>query len=294
MRLYLVDGTYELFRAYYRSRRNGYRRVDEKKNTDAVRGMVQSILSLLRKNQVDYIAIAFDHVIESFRNDLYPKYKSSDGVPEDLLCQFNLAEEAVRTLGIVTWSMIEFEADDALATAVSRWCDHPELDKIIVCSPDKDLAQVVVGTKVVTLNRRREEFLDEERVRGKYGVAPSSIPDFLALVGDTADGIPGIPHWGVKSASAVLSHYGTVDEIPRDDRCWTVAVRGKQVLSASLRDSENEIRMYRLLTTLRQDVPLVEQLSDLAWNGVHRKAFEALCSRLGKPGLSSLPHRWYA
>ena len=292
MRLYLVDGTYELFRAYYGDFRNHRNEGQPAAPTGAVRGLVQSLLALLRREQVEYIAVAFDHVIESFRNDLYSGYKSSEGVPEDLQAQFDAAEEAVRGLGIVAWPMIEFEADDALATAVARWRYHPDIEQIIICSPDKDLTQVVQGTRVVTHNRLRDQTLDEEAVMSKFGVAPASIPDYLALVGDSADGIPGVPRWGAKSAAAALSHYGTVDEIPRDAGRWAVAVRGKQALADNLRAAGEDVRLYRLLTTLRQDVPLAEELADLAWDGVPRGEFLALCSRLGFPELSTRPHRW--
>ena len=220
MRLYLVDGTFELFRAYYADRRNHGADGASASPTGAVRGLVASLLALLRREPVDLIAVAFDHVIESFRNDLFPGYKSSAGVPTDLLEQFGEAEEAVRSLGIVAWPMIEFEADDALATAAVQWRDHPDLEQIIICSPDKDLAQVVHGNRVVTRNRMRDSTLDEAGVYAKFGVPPASIPDYLALVGDSADGIPGVPSWGSKSAAAALSFYGTVDEIPRQAARW--------------------------------------------------------------------------
>jgi 5'-3' exonuclease len=294
MRLYLVDGTYELFRAYYADFRNHRGAERPAVSNGAVRGLVQSLLALLRREQVDYVAVAFDHVIESFRNDLYPGYKSGEGVPEDLLDQFDTAEEAVLGLGVVVWPMIEFEADDALATAAARWRDHPEVEQIVICSPDKDLTQLVQGTRVVTRNRLRDVNLDEAAVKEKFGVSPASIPDYLALVGDSADGIPGVPRWGAKSAAAALSHYGTVDEIPRDAARWTVSVRGKQTLADNLRAAEEDLRLYRLLTTLRQDVPLAEELADLAWDGVPRAAFLEWCARLGFPELSTRPHRWCA
>ena len=292
MRLYLVDGTYELFRAYHADLRNRRNNGRAPSPTGAVRGLVQSLLALLRRDQVDHVAVAFDHVIESFRNDLFAGYKSSAGVPEELLAQFALAEEAVDALGIVFWSMIEFEADDALATAAARWHDHPEIDQIIICSPDKDLTQVVDGTHVVTRNRLRDETFDEEAVRAKFGVPPASIPDYLALVGDSADGIPGVPRWGAKSAAAVLSHYQTIDKIPADAESWSVAARGKHGLADSLRAVGEDVRLYSLLTTLRRDVPLAEELADLAWDGVPRAAFLAMCSRLGFPELGTRPHRW--
>ena len=294
MKLFLVDGTFELFRAYYADRRNHGLDGTAASPTGAVRGLVASLLALLRRESVDLIAVAFDHVIESFRNDLYAGYKSSAGVPEDLLHQFEEAEEAVRSLGIVVWPMIEFEADDALATAAVRWRDHPDLVQIVICSPDKDLAQVVQGDKVVTRNRMRDTTLDEAGVHAKFGVPPASIPDYLALVGDSADGIPGVPGWGSKSTAAALSFYPTVDEIPRDAAQWGVAVRGRQRLADNLRAADQDVRLYRLLTTLRQDVPLAEELADLAWQGVVRGPYLELCTRLGFPELSTRPHRWHA
>ena len=294
MRLYLVDGTYELFRAYYGNFRNHSRAEQPRPANGAVRGLVQSLLGLLRREPVDHIAVAFDHIIESFRNDLYAGYKSSTGVPAELLAQFGAAEEAVRGLGVVVWPMIEFEADDALATAVARWGDDPALEQTIICSPDKDLTQLVQGTRVITRDRLRANDLDEEAVRRKFGVPPVSIPDYLALVGDSADGIPGIPRWGAKSAAAVLSHYGTVDRIPRQAARWEVTVRGSRALADNLRAGEEDVRLYRLLTTLRQDVPLAEELADLAWEGVPRGPFLDLCARFGFPELSTRPHRWCA
>ena len=294
MRLYLVDGTFELFRAYYADRRNHAADGRSASPTGAVRGLVASLLALLRREPVDLIAVAFDHVIESFRNDLYPGYKSSAGVPADLLQQFGEAEEAVRSLGIVVWPMIEFEADDALATAAVRWRDHPDVEQIVICSPDKDLAQVVHADRVVTRNRMRDTMLDEAGVQAKFGVPPASIPDYLALVGDSADGIPGVPSWGSKSAAAALSFYGTVDEIPHDPAQWGVAVRGRQRLADNLRAADHDVRLYRLLTTLRQDVPIAEELEDLAWRGVMREPYLELCARLGFPELSTRPHLWCA
>ena len=294
MRLYLVDGTYELFRAYYADFRHhaGADGADGRRPNRAVRGLVQSLLALLRREQVEHVAVAFDHVIESFRNDLFAGYKSSAGVPAELLAQFGAAEEAVRGLGVVVWPMIEFEADDALATAVRRWGADPAVEQTIICSPDKDLTQLVRGTRVITRNRLRDHDLDEEAVRRKFGVAPASIPDYLALVGDSADGIPGIPRWGAKSAAAVLSHYRTVDRIPRHAARWEVTVRGREALADNLRAAEEDVRLYRLLTTLRQDVPLAEELADLAWEGVPREPYLELCARLGFPELGARPHRW--
>lgn len=300
MRLYLVDGTYELFRSYYgllrdsdRGRSGGSVGADaaSAQPLAAVQGLVQSLLSLLRRDAVTHIAVAFDHVIESFRNDLFHGYKSSAGVPEELLAQFEPAEAAVDALGIVVWPMIEFEADDAIATAADRWRGDVEVERIVICSPDKDLTQVVGGT-VITRNRMREEELDESGVVAKFGVPPSSIPDYLALVGDSADGIPGVERWGAKSAAALLAEYGDIDSIPADPTSWEVTVRGREALSANLASAADDVRLYRTLATLRRDVPLTESLADLEWQGVPRAAFLSLCSRIGAPELVSRPHRW--
>ena len=300
MRLYLVDGTYELFRSYYGALRDSDRgrsggsASGEATGPDlfaAVHGLVQSLLSLLRRDAVSHIAVAFDHVIESFRNDLFAGYKSSAGVPQDLLDQFEPAEAAVDALGIVVWPMIEFEADDALATAADRWRGDADVERIVICSPDKDLAQVV-GGKVIARNRMREEELDEQGVVAKFGVSPASIPDYLALVGDSADGIPGVERWGAKSAATLLAHYGDIDSIPADPATWEVGVRGRDALAANLGSAADDVRLYRLLATLRRDVPLGESLAELEWQGVPRAAYLALCSRIGAPELVNRPHRW--
>jgi 5'-3' exonuclease len=296
MRVHLVDGTYELFRAYYGALRDspgGRGATAQQEPFAAVQGLLQSLLSLLRRDAVSHIAVAFDHVIESYRNDLFPGYKSSDGVPADLLAQFPLAEEAVDALGIVVWPMVEFEADDALATAATRWAQDPAVERVIICSPDKDLAQVVAGSRVITRNRMREEDLDESGVAAKFGVAPAAIPDYLALVGDSADGIPGVPRWGAKSAATLLAHYGSLDQIPADPAAWEVNVRGKEALAQNLVAAAEEARLYRTLATLRRDVPIAETLADIEWQGVPRASFLALCSRLGAPELVTRPHRWH-
>jgi 5'-3' exonuclease len=231
---------------------------------------------------VTHVACAFDHVIESFRNDLYPGYKTSDGVPPELLAQFPLAEELTGALGIVVWPMVEMEADDALATAAARWAEAPGVEQVVICSPDKDLAQCVRGDKVVCLDRRQRKLLDEAGVQEKFGVRPASMPDWLALVGDTSDGYPGIPRWGEKSAAAVLSYYRRLEAIPEYERQWEVAVRGAAALGASLRAHRAEAALYRVLATLREDAPLPESLDDLRWQGGRRDALEALCARIGE------------
>src|SRR3954468_10399046 len=222
MKVHLLDGTYELFRSYFGAPRA---RVGDRE-IGATRGIIRSLLSLLREDGVSHVAIAFDHVIESFRNDLFDGYKTGEGIPDDLLSQFPLAERASHALGITTWSMIEFEADDALATAAARFSSVPEVEQILICTPDKDLAQCVVDQRVVRFDRMRRRLMDEKQVNEKFGVPPGSIPDWLALVGDSADGIPGIPRWGEKAASAVLGRFGRIEDIPDDPTQWDVTVRG--------------------------------------------------------------------
>ena len=289
MKLYLVDGTYELFRAYFAlpsMTAPGGREVG------AVRGLTQSMLSLLRQEEVSHIACAFDHVVESFRNELFAGYKTGEGVPLDLKEQFELAERAVSALGVTVWPMVEFEADDALAAAASRWQDSPDLEQIVLCSPDKDLAQMVVGDRVVCLDRRREVVLDEAGVEQKFGVAPESIPDYLALVGDSADGIPGVPRWGAKSTAQVLARYQHIEDIPQDPLLWDVKVRGAKGISGSLAEHYEEALLYRRLATLRLDVPLPETLEELEWRGVRREEYLALCREMGFGRLAELPHKW--
>ena len=290
MKLHLVDGTYELFRAHFAvpplSAPDG-------RPVGAVRGLVQTLMLLLRQPGVTHVACAFDHVIESFRNELFEGYKDGSGIPEELASQFHLAEEAVRALGIVVWPMVEVEADDALATAAVRWQDHPDVEQIVICSPDKDLCQIVSGEKVVCLDRRREITLDERAVIDKFGVPPASIPDYLALVGDQADGIPGIPRWGPASAAALLDSYRRIEGIPYDPEEWMVKVRGARGLAQNLNDMRPEALLYKKLATLRTDVPLEESVSDLQWRGVPTPDFRDFCTAQGFTRLaeSQLPSR---
>lgn len=277
MNVHLVDGTYELFRAFYGSRDD---KAEQQSETAATRTLLRSLLSLVRSPEVTHVAVAFDTVIESFRNQLFAGYKTGDGIEPALLAQFPLAEEATAALGIVVWGMHEFEADDAMATGAARFAGDPRVSCVYLCSPDKDLAQCVSQERVVCLDRMRGKTLDEAGVVAKFGVAPASIPDFLALVGDTADGIPGVPRWGAKSAAAVLSRYGHIEAIPDRESDWQVSVRGAAALAASLREHRAEARLYRTLATLRTDVPLSESLDDLAWQGARRGMLEALCDRV--------------
>jgi len=264
MKVHLIDGTFELFRAYYGSPSS---ETDDGFEVGAVRGLLRSLLALLGERGVTHVGVAFDHVIESFRNDLYRGYKTGAGIDPKLYAQFGPAEDACRALGVVTWPMIEFECDDALATAAARFAAEPGVEQVVICSPDKDLAQCVRGTRVVCLDRIRRKTLDEDGVREKFGVSPASIPDWLALVGDSADGFPGVPRWGAKSASSVLGAYEHIERIPDDSGAWSVAVRGAQSLAASLREHRDEAFLFRRLATLRLDVPLAESLDDLRWRG---------------------------
>ena len=289
MRLYLVDGTYELFRAYFAMPST---QTPDGQPIGAVRGLVQTLLALLRRDQPTHIACAFDHVIESFRNRLFSGYKTGEGTPEELLDQFSLAERAAESLGIAVWPMTEFEADDALAAAAWRWADEARMEQVVICSPDKDLAQVVVGSHVVCLDRRRNQTMDEDGVIAKFGVPPQSIPDYLALVGDSADGIPGIPRWGAKSTAQLLSHYTHLEAIPDDASSWEVELRGAPALASSLAERRDDVALYKQLATLRADTPLPHTLEELEWRGVPRERYVAFCDELELGNLANAPHRW--
>ena len=289
MKVHLVDGTYELFRAHFGAPPAS---APDGRPVGATRGLMRSLLALLATPGVSHVACAFDHVIESFRNDIFDGYKTSDGVPAELLGQFALAERAVHALGLVVWPMVEFEADDALATAAARWAAAPAVEQVVICSPDKDLAQCVRGTRVVLLDRRRRSLLDETAVQAKFGVLPDSIPDWLALVGDSADGYPGLPRWGARSAAAVLAHYRRLHEIPDYEREWAVTVRGAAGLGRSLRERRADALLYRHLATLRVDVPLAETLDDLRWRGSRRGALEAVCAEIGEPEIAARMPLW--
>jgi 5'-3' exonuclease len=291
MKVHLVDGTFELFRAFF-----GVPPAHDAAGqpVGAIRGILGTLVSLLREPDVTHVACAFDHVIESFRNDLFAGYKTGEGIEPDLLAQFHPAERAVAALGVVVWPMVEFEADDALATAAFRLRDAPGVEQVVICTPDKDLSQCVVGTKVICRDRLRGTDRDEAGVLSRFGIAPASIPDWLALVGDTADGIPGIPGWGEKSSATVLARYGTIDGIPDDAAGWDLAVRGRDRLAASLRERRAEAALYRRLATLRTDVPLQEGLAELEWRGAPRAKLEALCREIGFEDLLTRISRWSA
>lgn len=288
MRIYLVDGTYELFRSFYGAPRKV---APDGREVGATLGLLRSLLSLITRSRATHIACAFDHVIESFRNDLFPGYKTSEGVDADLLQQFPLAEEAVDGLGLVVWPMAEFEADDALASAAFRFRDERAVDQIVVCSPDKDLAQLVSGSRVVCWDRRRDIVYDEDAVIEKFGVPPTSIPDWLALVGDSADGYPGVPSWGAKSATAVLSKYGRLEAIPDDHSHWGLPAGRGFRLAESLKTYREEALLYRRLATLRRDVPLNQSIHDLEWAGARGRLRE-LCAELGDDDLPNRVPRW--
>ena len=288
-RVHLVDGTFELFRAYYGAPEA---RAPDGREVGATRALIRSLLALVQHESVTHIGCAFDTVIESFRNELFSGYKTSEGIEPDLWAQFPLAERAVHALGMAVWSMIEFEADDALATAAARADANPEVEQVVICTPDKDLAQCVRGTRVVTLDRIRKTVRDEELVKERFGIVPASIPDWLALVGDTSDGIPGIPRWGARSASAVLAHYGHLEAIPDDALRWTVSVPGAFQLAASLRERRGDALLYRRLATLRTDVPLAEDTEALRWYGAPRPELTAFCREIGDERILERVPKW--
>ena len=289
MKIHLVDGTYELFRSYFALPPI---QAPDGRPVGAVRGIVQSLLYLLREDQVTHVGCAFDHVVKSFRNDMFDGYKTGNGTPEDLLAQFELAERAVESLGILAWPMVEYEADDAIATATAYCTGLSEVEQVVICSPDKDLAQMVQGDSVVCYDRRRETVMGETGVIEKFGVSPGSIPDLLALTGDAADGIPGIPKWGAKTSAQLLAQYGHIEDIPHDAADWEVKVRGAAAAAESLNANASEARLYKDLTTLRTDVPIAASLAALEWKGVDREKYQALCDDLGFGRLASLPHKW--
>ena len=284
MKIHLVDGTYELFRAHY-SPRPG-RTAPDGSDVKATHGLAQSLIALLNQPDVTHVGVAFDTVIRSFRNDLFDGYKTGDGVEPDLLAQFPLAERITAALGLTVWPMVEFEADDAIAAAAVRFAQFDAVEQVLMCSPDKDLAQVVSGRRVVALDRRKGEVMDEAGVIEKFGVPPAAIPDYLALVGDSADGIPGIPRWGARSTATVLTRYGGLHDIPADANDWDVKVRGAPALAAGLAERMNDALLYRQLATLRLDVPLPEADPDqLRWEGVRQPELEEFCQSLGLESL---------
>jgi 5'-3' exonuclease len=277
VKIHLVDGTYELFRAYFAWPSSKGRAGQE---VAAAKGVFSTLRRLVSTPGVTHVACAFDTVIESFRNQMFPGYKTGEGLDPVLLGQFDLAERVCHALGVVTWSMIEFEADDALATAAHRFAPDPEVEQIVICSPDKDLSQCVSGQRVVCWDRMRDKLYGEPDVIEKFGVSPASIPDYLALVGDTADGIPGVPRWGKKAAATLLSHYAHLEAIPLDDTLWQVAVRGSRALAQELASHTTAALLYRELATLRRDVPLPETLQGLEYRGARRDELTRICEEV--------------
>ncbi|MCB9878448.1 MAG: flap endonuclease [Planctomycetes bacterium] len=281
MNVHLLDGTYELFRSYFGAP-SATAPADGPyagREVGAVRGLLASFGALLRDGHTSHVAVAFDTVIESFRNQLFAGYKTGEGMPEDLWAQFPIAERAVQALGCVVWPMVEFEADDGLASGAVRFAAEAEVERVYVCTPDKDLAQMV-GGKVVQLDRKQKKLFDEDAVYEKFGVPPASIPDWLALVGDAQDGIPGIPKWGAKSAAQVLVAYEHLDRIPADAADWQVQVRGAKTLADNLAAQRDDALLYRRLATLRTDVPIRETLDELRWRGP-TDDLAPLCRELG-------------
>ena len=291
MKIHLVDGTYELFRNHFGA---PPKKAPDGREVGATLGLLRSLLMMLTSPGVTHVAVAFDHVIESFRNDLFADYKTGEGVDPNLLAQFPLAEEAVSALGLVVWPMVEFEADDALATAAARFKKNKTVEQILICSPDKDLSQLVSGNRVVCWDRRRDIIIDEAGVVEKFGVRPQSIPDWLALVGDSADGYPGIPGWGAKSASVVLSHYEHMESIPDDPGKWklsSISAGRAANLAESLSQRREEALLYKKLATVREDVPLKEKLADLKWQGAWER-LRKVCQKLGDERIPERIPRW--
>ncbi len=281
MNVHLVDGTYELFRHYYAVPS----RLDASgEEVGALVGVVTSIGSMIKEGAT-HIGVATDHVIESFRNELYPGYKTGAGIEPALWRQFHPLEEALRAFGVVTWAMVDQEADDALAAAAARAAADPRVERVFICTPDKDLSQCVHGNHVVQLDRRNRSIRNEAGVKEKFGVGPLSIPDYLALVGDSSDGFPGVPGWGAKSASALLARYEHLEAIPKQESKWDVDVRGAAKLAQSLRDHWQDALLFRALATLRTDAEVFANVDELLWRGP-TKEFEPLCRKLGVPELA--------
>lgn len=281
MDIYLVDGTYELFRHYFA--------VPSSKDANgreigAVRGVLASVLGMI-EHGTTHVGVATDHVVESFRNELYAGYKTAEGVEPDLLAQFPILEQGLQAMGVKVWPMVEFEADDALASAAARSAGDPQVGRVFICTPDKDLSQCVVGTRVVQMDRRQNSVRDEAGVVEKFGVQPESIPDYLAVVGDSADGFPGVKGWGAKGAASVFSKYWHLEDIPEDWQTWDPSIRSARKLGESLFASWDDALLFRRLATLRLDVPVFETVEELRWTGP-RNDFEAWCEGIRADGLA--------
>ncbi|HSP54817.1 MAG TPA: 5'-3' exonuclease H3TH domain-containing protein [Dehalococcoidia bacterium] len=289
MKVHLIDGTYELFRCFYGAPRA---LAPDGSEVGATRGLLATLLRLLREDGVTHVAVAFDRTIESFRNDLFAGYKTGAGIDPDLWRQAPLAERAAHALGFTVWPMAEFEADDAMASAAARYAALKPVEQVVLATPDKDLAQCVRGDRVVLWDRRRQRTIDEDGVIQNWGVAPASIPDYLALVGDAADGIPGIRGWGARSSAAVLLRYHHLEAIPDDAADWDVPVRAAVALAERLRDERGTAMLYRTLATLREDVPLDESLDELRWLGADRGELASLCEEIGATAVLERVARW--
>ncbi|RJP49802.1 MAG: flap endonuclease [Anaerolineaceae bacterium] len=288
MKIHLVDGTYELFRAHFgappKKAPNGV-------EVGATLGLVRSMMLLLSDPEVTHVAVAFDHVIESFRNKMYKGYKSSEGVDPVILNQFPLAEKAVSALGLATWSQVKYEADDAIATAVAKFKKAKSVEQIVICSVDKDLTQIVEGKRVICWDRRREILLNEKGVVEKFGVRPESIPDYLALVGDSADGYPGIQGWGAKSTATVLAKFKHIESIPKDPKKLPLGLGRATTLVENLQQNYEDALLFRELSTLRTDVPLKETLNDLKWQGA-TPLLKKVCKELGSESILERVKKW--
>ena len=288
MKIHLVDGTYELFRAHFGA---PPKKASNGMEVGATLGLLRSMLLLLSDPEVTHVAVAFDHVIESFRNKMYAGYKTGEGVDPVLIAQFPLAEKAISALGMVVWPMVKFEADDAIAAAVMRFKKAKSVEQVVICSVDKDLTQMVDGNRVVSWDRRREIILDENGVTEKFGVGPESIPDFLALVGDSADGYPGIQGWGEKSTATVLSKFKHIESIPNDPNEFGLGLGRATTLLGNLQQNYKDALLFRQLSTLRTDVPLKEKLSDLKWQGAYER-LNKVCKELGDEKIPKRISRW--
>ncbi|MBX9567874.1 MAG: hypothetical protein K2X77_03225 [Candidatus Obscuribacterales bacterium] len=275
MDIYLVDGTYELFRHFFVVPKSSDSKGQE---IGATRAVLGSVLNMVERG-ARYVGVATDHVIESFRNDLYPHYKTGEGIEEALYSQFPILEESLQSMGVKVWPMVEFEADDALAAAAVKAADLADVDKVIICTPDKDLSQCVVGDRIVQLDRMRNTTRNEAGVIEKFGVSPKSIPDYLALVGDSADGYPGLPGWGAKASGTVLGLYGHLENIPKLAEQWNSSIRGAKKLAGTLHEQWDDAILFRKLATLRHDVPVFNSIEELRWRGPEA-SFEATCERL--------------
>jgi len=278
--VYLIDGTYELFRAFFGA---PSAQTSDGREIGATRALLRSFATFLREDQVTHVAVAFDTVIESFRNQMFAGYKTGEGIDPSLFAQFPLAERATRALGMTTWSMIDFEADDALATFAARAAAREDVTQVRICTPDKDLCQCVVGDRVVLYDRKKHVALGDAGVVARLGVRPAKVPALLALVGDTADGIPGIPRWGERSSAAVLARFENIAAIPDDAKAWNISVRGADALARELTKGREAALLYEKLATLRLDVPLTETIEDVAWKGPNMAELEALCDELRAP-----------